>query len=760
MRHLSKLWSVLFLVVIALFSCSKEQGSVGAPALIPLPQSVSWGSGGYYQLSGKSSLVLPEGLSPLLAEQINESLRSAGMKELEVKIGGDPNSRGVVLRLTEDDTLVDGAYRLVSHKGAGVEIVSSTQEGLSYGVQTLRQLITKAGIATAEISDSPRLSYRGVMLDVSRHYMSVDFIKRLLDELQYYKFNRFHWHLVDAGGWRLQLDAFPELTEKTAYRTESDWDKWWIGKDRSYVDEGQGGYGGYYTKAEVREIVAYAAERGITVIPEIEMPGHSEEVLYTYPALSCSGRAMPNESDFCIGNPETYTFLQRVMDEVMELFPSEYIHIGGDEAGKGAWKNCPKCQALMKREGMSHVDELQSHLIHEMELYLNDHGRQIIGWDEILEGGLAPNATVMSWRGEDGGIKAAQSQHNVVMTPNSHLYFDYYQEDPTMAERRAIGGYIPLERVYSYDPVPAALAPEERKYIYGVQANLWTEYVMNDAHAEYMLFPRLLALSEVAWTNPEFKSWEDFRVRVNSHIPELQSRGVNTFVSRQLVVDSEVDYDEGEIRLSMTAERYPHEIRYRLDGNTPTASDHLYHEGDHISVGDSAILAAAFFEDGKLSGSVTTFRVDYHKGVGKRVEWQTRIGGGYNAGGAETALLDGYRGSFTYMDGKWLGNAASRHTIGVIDMGEPTELSHVYTKCMHDPGAWVYMPEWVELSLSEDGEHYDLVDRVASTTDISEQRLRFETFHFYPKTTARYLKIDYYVPQEQQFLFTDEIVIW
>lgn len=750
---------VLAMVLAVLFfaSCDKKVDLERTPALIPLPQSVEWGDSTAYSFGKSAQIVAPEGTPELWIEQINDALSQKNMPKLEM---GTKGNGGIVLRLVQEE-MPEGAYRLTSREGDGVLIEAATQEGLGYGVQTFRQLVTQNGMPEVQIVDAPRMSYRGVMLDVSRHYMSVEFIKELLDEMQRLKLNRFHWHLVDAGGWRLEIKSHPELTRKTAFRTESDWGKWWIGKDRQYVDEGKGGYGGYYTQEEAREIVEYAASRGIVVIPEIEMPGHSEEVLYAYPQLSCSGEAQPHESDFCVGNPETYTFLQGVLDEVMAIFPSQYIHIGGDEAGKKAWADCPKCQALMKEKGMTHVDELQSHLIHEIEIYLNEKGRSIIGWDEILEGGLAPNATVMSWRGEEGGIQAAKAGHQVIMTPNSHLYFDYYQEDPTKAERKAIGGYIPLEKVYSYDPVPAVLSDQEKEYVVGVQANLWTEYVLDESHAEYMLFPRVLALAEVAWTAPERKEWEDFRKRANRHITILQGRGVNTFtLSNQLIVNSEIDYDAEAIYLSMKAERFPHEIRYRLDGDFVTSDDTLYIEGDRIEVRDSATLVAGLFENGLLIGEPTRFRVDYHKGIGKEVLWQSELGGGYRAGGVEKALLDGLRGSITYMDGRWLGNVASQSTVGVIDMGEPTQLNHIFTKCMHDIDPWVHMPEWVELSVSQDGETYEVVDRVRSKTDQADTRLRFETFHFYPDTTAQFIRIEYFVPQPGKFLFTDEIVIW
>ncbi len=754
---------VMGTVLMALFSsCERSaiQELEKQPSLIPLPNQIEWKSTKAFSLRQGSTLSIPKEVENrmLLAEQLNETFSAVGLTPVVLTSGDE----GATIRVVVDSALPEDTYTLETDATFKVSIVAGSPIAVGYAVQTLRQLVTDRGIAEVKITDAPRLEYRGVMIDVSRHFMGIDFIKKLLDEMQYYKFNRLHWHLVDAAGWRLEINQYPELTEKVAYRSQSDWQKWWIEKDRKYLDKGvPNAYGGYYTQAEAREIVAYAAERGITVIPEIEMPGHSEEVLHVFPNLSCSGKALEHESDFCIGNEESYTFLKNVLDEVMAIFPSEYIHIGGDEASKAAWSSCPKCIALMKRERMKEVDELQSYMIHRMEEYLNSKGRQIIGWDEILQGGLAPNATVMSWRGEEGGIAAARAGHKVIMTPNSYLYLDYYQEDPTTSVRKQIGGFVPLEKTYSYDPVSKELSPEEQQYIYGVQGNLWTEYVMDEAHAAYMLFPRVLALAEVAWTNPEYKSWDSFRKRANVHVPQLQARGINSYpLSTSLNVKHEIDYDKKEFAVTMTTELYPYEIHYRTDGEVPTVVDSSYKEGDTIFMSDSMTLVAGVFREGKLLGTPTRLRLDYHKGIGRKVKWQHKLGGGYPAGGEEVALLDGLRGSITYLDGRWLGNIATQSTIGIIDLGAPTELTYVSTKCMHDIDPWVHMPEWVELSVSMDGESYQVVKRIPSQTDPKDIRLRFETFTFYPNTTARYLKMEYHLPLPDKFLFTDEIVIW
>ena len=411
-------------------------------------------------------------------------------------------------------------------------IRATSGAGLFYGLQTLLQLAQPSGagsysIASVEIEDTPRFAYRGLMLDVSRHFSTKEFIKKQIDALAYYKINRLHLHLTDAAGWRLEIKKYPLLTEFAAWRTDPTWKQWWNG-GRKYVRfDAPGAYGGYYTQDDIREILEYARQHYITVIPEIEMPSHSEEVLAAYPQLSCSGEPYKN-SDFCVGNEETFTFLENVLTEVMELFPSEYIHIGGDEAGKSAWKTCPKCQKRMKDEHLANVDELQSYLIHRIEKFLNNHGRHLLGWDEILQGGIAPNATVMSWRGDEGGIAAVTSGHRAIMTPGAYCYLDSYQDAP-YSQPEAIGGYLPLKKVYSYNPVPASLTAEQAKLVYGVQGNLWVEYIPTPEHVEYMIYPRILALAETAWSAPERKSWPDFHTRALSAVADLQAKGYHPF---------------------------------------------------------------------------------------------------------------------------------------------------------------------------------------------------------------------------------------
>ncbi|MDV3114960.1 family 20 glycosylhydrolase [Bacteroides ovatus] len=499
-----------------------------AQSVIPVPLKMEQGTGSFL-LSEKTKLYTNlQGGEAELWENYLKAL-PVQLKEARMK---DRKQMLFLLITPKTPQLPSPESYTLSVTSQRIEIRATSGAGLFYGMQTLLQLMQPAStgsysVPSVEIEDTPRFAYRGLMLDVSRHFSTKEFIKKQIDALAYYKINRLHLHLTDAAGWRLEIKKYPLLTDFAAWRTDPTWKKWWNGGRKYLRYDEPGVSGGYYTQDDIREILEYARQHYITMIPEIEMPSHSEEVLAAYPQLSCSGEPYKN-SDFCVGNEETFTFLENVLTEVMELFPSEYIHVGGDEAGKSAWKTCPKCQKRMKDEHLANVDELQSYLIHRIEKFLNNHGRRLLGWDEILQGGIAPNATVMSWRGEEGGIAAVTSGHHAIMTPGAYCYLDSYQDAP-YSQPEAIGGYLPLKKVYAYDPVPASLTAEQAKLVYGVQGNLWVEYIPTPEHVEYMIYPRMLALAEVAWSAPERKSWPDFHTRALSAVADLQKKGYHPF---------------------------------------------------------------------------------------------------------------------------------------------------------------------------------------------------------------------------------------
>lgn len=408
----------------------------------------------------------------------------------------------------------------------GITISSPSNAGIFYALQTIKALTYKRSVAFAHIEDTPRFAYRGFMLDCSRHFWTVAFIKKQIDMMAQLKLNRLHLHLTDAAGWRMESKVYPELNEKAAYRTASDWNTWWGGNDRRYATkESPGAYGGYYSQNELRDIVHYATQHYITVIPEIDIPGHSEEVTYTYPQLSCDGKV---NGELCIGNEKTFQFIEGVLKEVMDIFPSEYIHMGGDEASDKHWKVCPKCQQRMQAEKLSNTRELQAYMMKRINRFLNEHGRKMIGWDEMIDGGLPEGSTVMAWRGANQGWKAAQMGHHIIMTPIETYYLDYYQNNPS-AEPEAAGGYTPLQRCYAFEPIPEKVDSDKiAPWIDGVQGNLWTEQVKTEDHVEYMMYPRLLAIAETGWTTTA-KDYPSFKHKAMVVLDRMKKQGYNSF---------------------------------------------------------------------------------------------------------------------------------------------------------------------------------------------------------------------------------------
>lgn len=484
--------------------------------ILPKPQSVVEHKG-VFKPSGSTLTYAIKGRQSAM---IDTAMKSFGAKstawnkaDLQINVGNGP--------ATDESYTLNVDRRRIS-------IQSPSAIGSFYAIQTLRQLIddsSDGSIPCLTVKDSPRFPYRGMHFDVSRHFRPIEFIYKQADAMARLKLNHMHLHLTDAAGWRLQIDSFPRLTEYAAWRPQRRWSDW-TKEGTPYCEQSNpNAYGGYYTKQQIRDLIDYAALRGITVIPEIEMPGHSEEVIAAYPWLGCDGAN--HSSDFCPGKESTFEFLEKVLDEVIDLFPSKLIHIGGDEASKEAWKTCPDCQERMKQEGLKDVDELQSYLIKRIERYVNSRGRRIIGWDEILQGGVAPDATVMSWRGTEGGLKAMSEGHDVIMTPGGYCYLDYSQDAP-FREPNSIGGYTPLEKVYSYEPIESSIDPDKEKHLLGIQGNLWTEYVTEDSHAEHMYYPRIYAIAEIGWS-PREKNYADFRRRALSFNNRLRTDGYTPF---------------------------------------------------------------------------------------------------------------------------------------------------------------------------------------------------------------------------------------
>lgn len=608
---MKKIAQLLFILILLFpfVSCKNEFNAETDYSLIPHPYSLREGSQAF-TLNGETRILISGDDIAGSAKILQEYIQELAELKLDIILQEEAKSlQNVILlsTISREKRLGTEGYRMQVDRDK-VLITSNDVDGIFYGVQTVFQLFeiqnledssTDLVIPAIRIWDEPRFSYRGMHLDVARHFFDVDFVKRYLDLMAYYKFNTFHWHLTEDQGWRIEIKKYPKLTELGAWRIEKDGSR----------------YGGFYTQDEIKEVVAYAKKLHITIIPEIEMPGHSRAALAAYPELSCTGKKqeIPNnwgvfKDIYCAGNDKTFEFIEDVLDEVIILFPGSYIHIGGDEAPKDRWEECDKCQARMKKEGLENEHELQSYFIKRIDAYLTSKGKKLMGWDEILEGGLAKNATVMSWRGMSGGITAARQGNEVVMTPGTHCYFDHYQADRAF-EPKAIGGYTSLKKVYEFEPVPEDLFTEQKSLILGAQGNVWTEYMHTTDYVEYMILPRMLALSEVLWGKEDSKNWSAFQERLQDHFKLFEKKGYRySKGTYRLQFETSFDSVENQKKVKIISEQYQAKIYYALNGLEPDTTLSLY-EGLVPVLEQDTIIRAGIFENGKLVRAISTFEL-------------------------------------------------------------------------------------------------------------------------------------------------------
>ena len=788
MKRLFYLSSILVSVLLLSANHSfagEKKNSIKDINIVPRPEKIVMGSGSfildantyiYYDGRDKNLADVAELLARMLfKDKIN-------MIPAIVKPGSNI-AKSFVLSIDENMNTGREGYKLEILKDR-INIIGKSAAGVFYGVETLRQLlpvsferndgktVSEVKLPCLTIEDQPRFGYRGMHLDVSRHFFGKDFVKKYIDMIAMFKMNVFHWHLTDDNGWRLEIKKYPKLTSVSAWRVDRE-DKPW--GQRELQKEGEKAtYGGFYTQDDVKEIIEYARKRNVEIIPEIEMPGHSAEVFAAYPQFSCTGKKLtvlpgsywPNVDIFCAGNDSTFIFIQNILDEVCELFPSKYIHIGGDEADKTNWKTCPKCQARIKAEGLKDEGELQSYFIKRIEKYLISKNKRLIGWDEILEGGLAPEATVMSWRGIEGGIDAAKQKHDVIMTPTGYCYFDYYQGEPQF-EPAGIGGYVTLKKVYSFEPVPAELNSDEAKYILGAQGNVWTEYIPTDSHAEYMAVPRMIALAEVDWSPKEARNWDDFRSRMQSVYPRLKALGIN-YSEGTFKLDFVTKYNPASRRMQVAieSEQYKPVIYYTLDGTEPTVKSHKYTKPFNIA--KSCVIKAAIFRDGKIYRSVSSKEIMIHKAMGKKITLNTQSSDRYPASGANS-LIDGLKGTNNLGDGYWLG-FQQNDMEAVIDLGRVTPINKISSEYLQNIGSWAFMPAEVTYSFSTNGKDYK--DTVTVKNDVPADKKGTIIKDFtqeLKKIKARYIKISAksvgLCPEghpgagQKAWLFCDEIVV-
>lgn len=758
------------------YACSEKRTLNSDYEIIPKPLDVN--------CKGDASFLLKDGVAVIYPENNRKMQDNAEFlvdyveRQTGVKLtshAGMPVDGAICLTLDLSDDNAE-AYKLIVNDKR-VCISGASEAGVFYGIQTLRKSLPVAqdinvNLSAVEIYDKPRFAYRGAMLDVARHFYTVDEVKTFIDMLALHNINRFHWHLTDDQGWRIEIKKYPKLMSVASERKETVVGRWYSG-----IYDGKP-YGGYYTQDELRDVIDYAAKRHITIIPEVDLPGHMQAALTAYPELGCTGGPYEvrtiwgvSQDVLCVGNVFTLQFVKDVLSEVADIFPSEYIHIGGDECPKVRWEKCPKCQERIKSLGLKsdakHTKEqrLQSYMIQEAAKYLKEKGKRIIGWTEILEGGLVPDATLMSWIGESGGIEAAHQHHDVIMTPNTYLYFDYYQSKKVEDEPLAIGGYLPIEKTYNYEPMPKELTKEEQQYIKGVQANLWTEYIPVFSQVQYMVLPRLGAAAEVQWTDPSKKDYKDFLRRVPHLVAVYDCYGWNCATH---VYDVNVDMKADtvnhvlNVQLSTMADD---PIYYTLDGQDPTEKSLKYTKP--FTIDQSVVLKTmAVHPDRTSKISVDTIR--FNKATLKPVVLLQPNESRFSPDGP-VVLVDGRNGNHSFDTGAWLA-VAGNDLEAVINMQAETILSsasvHVYVR----KDAWLFDARGFSVSVSSDNKNYKEVAsqeykqmQESDSDGIIEHELSFDP------CKATYVKIKviseksmpdwHWDAGKAPFLLVDEIIL-
>lgn len=696
------------------------------PNLIPRPVSVEMGSGSFtidqhtalrYNAAKPELIASANFLNACLKEISGIQLSSNVVKAkiIELKIAATPKFGA------------EGYHLSVTPKK--IVLIANTKAGIIYGLQTIFQTLPairtneELKIPAMEIEDYPRFSWRGMHLDVSRHFFSPELVKEYIDLMAQFKMNSLHWHLTDNQGWRIEIKKYPRLTSVGAWMMNQ------VGTAGAANSPGGLGYlapnGGYYTQEQIKEIVKYAAARNITIVPELDVPGHSAAAILAYPYLSCEPpqqgpltmqnfHRMP--SSLCPGKDSVYKFLEDVYSEVLNLFPSKYIHIGGDEVDKRPWEKCEACMKLMEKEHLKNVDELQSYFVKRMEKFLVSKGRRLIGWDEILEGGLAPEATVMSWRGIEGGTAAAKMGHDAIMTPGTPLYFDHYQADPT-TEPLAIGGFNTLKMVYDYEPVPKQLNETEAKHILGAQANLWTEFIATPDHLLRMVLPRMLALSEVQWSAENTKNWEDFNRRLQSYFYRFDQLGI-PYSKGNYLVNVAPDSQDGKLTVRLSTEIYNAEVHFTTNGSDPTVNSDRY--SHPIQVDSSVTIKAITVVNGVNKNphpTVQSFVVD--KATGRDVHYTYPISPKYAADGLNT-LTDGVRGT-TNLEKFWHG-ISGQQLIATIDLGKTQNVHAISIGFLQRFSDWVMMPQWAKFEVSTDGVNFNEIQTVNNPVSPDERK--------------------------------------
>ena len=721
---MKKFLSVFLLIPFIVFSQNKI-------SIIPLPVSSEIYVGRFHLTS--STMIYADSPSQLSNAELFITFLKTNF-DLNIKTTNNGSAKNVISLLS--DTSKKEGYQLNIDKNR--IRISGDDAGVFYGLQSLIQLLnnpSKNGfkIQSVEISDYPRYQWRGMHLDVCRHFFPKEFVKKYIDILALHKMNTFHWHLTDDQGWRIEIKKYPKLTQVGAFRKGSMVGAYSEQKFDTLT------YGGFYTQDDIREIVQYASQRHITIVPEIEMPGHATAALASYPEFSCTGGPFQVEKQwgvfdeiFC-PKDETFEFLENILSEVMDLFPGKYIHVGGDEAPKTRWKNCPHCQSLIKKENLKDEHEPQSYFVQRIEKFVNSKGKQIIGWDEILEGGLAPNAAVMSWRGTEGGITAANQKHFVVMSPGSHCYLDHYQGNPRN-EPISIGGYTTVEKTYSYEPTPDVLNEESKKYIMGAQGNIWTEYITNSDHVEYMALPRLSALSEVLWSPKELRNYDQFTLRLTNQFRLFDRLKYNYAKSIYEVTFVQNQESKNGLEIALAANDKLGKINFTLNGTDPKYSSFKYLKP--LVLTKTTEIKASLFSNGFQIGTVSNQMFYVTKATGKTITL-SEPPSQYFSGKGTFTLTDGIKARLPRIDSEWLG-FSGKDLDAIVNLEKPTEIEKVTIGFLDDNTNEIYLPKLIEIFISEDGVNYKSV----KTADAGEiQKNNRELIVQFDKVKTKFVRI-------------------
>ena len=745
---------ILFLFICPLLAVACNKRVVADYNVIPQVQNLSVKDGDAYIFDSSRKLVYDNQDSRRSLELFAQDLEELVGIRPSVAAGTSEDAKGnVYFTLGLQDGRKEAYSINVSSDGILVQAV--TPEGIYRATRTLLKSVgaektSSVEFPSAEVSDWPRFGYRGLMLDVSRHFSDVEMVKRTIDMLALHQLNMFHWHLTDDQGWRIEIKSHPELTEVGAWRDDTVVGRYLGGTD--YPTDGKR-HGGFYTQEQIREIVAYAKERYIEIIPEIDLPGHTSAVLAAYPQLGCEDKEYKVANRWgvirdvlCAGNPASLDLFKDIMDEVCELFPGKYIHLGGDECVKERWKTCPKCQKKIKELGLkdgsrySKEDYLQSWFMGEVASFVQSKGKRVIGWDEILEGVPMDDSVIMSWRGTEGGITAAKMGHDVVMTPTSDMYFDQSQTLASQLEEIPVGGFINVMKVYSYEPLPASLTPEQQKHILGCQANVWCEYMPEERIRQYQILPRLAALSEVQWTMPERKNYKDFLKRLPKMLSIYDHYGYNYAKHVFDVACSySVNVEKGSLEVSLsTLGNDP--IYYTLDGTSPQTKKAMLYDDTPIVISSPSELKVSVLRNGKFTKEETLFKLDCNKATFKKVNISTTLNI-MQAHLPHEILTDGIVGSLRCDDYRWM-SCTGRMSL-VLDLGKSESFSRIGWTALNSQSENILVPQNVKIQISEDGKQYCTILDIEKNHEIQAQQSVEYISEEVGEQTARYIKMDF-----------------